>query len=507
MRDAAIERLSKIISDTPTKDDGSGDKSRKPLFEMHIGLAEGWFSLVLLAIVVYSTIWCVQAVGWVDHLGVLSLTTGLGLIAGLFAAKQRRFPRLLSHVLTVVFGILLAFWQTASAFYQGSSTAFVNGIQHWIAAVSVGGTGDVDAIFFFFIVALSFILAYTSAWLVYRTRSPWLMIVANAVVLLINLSNVSDGYIVFLVIFLIASLLLLLRFNLYESMRRWKRQGLRYAEDLGWDVMQAGALISVGILIFSWILPGSYINPVISQVWNLSSNPWMQIQNTWDRVISVTGGSNPANRGNFRDTMSLGGNPNLTNEVVFNVQFADNQDNNQYLASLSYDTYNGNTWTVSPVDTGAVKANEPFPSSADATHAVVQKVSVVNPPGEQSPYLLVASEIVSVNLPAQLQTHQASAKVDWQGQNGYLVYGQSYTITSSVSSADEQMLRSIPMPVDAQQIPANFDEASVPVTYYYPAVVSTYTQLPKLDPRIAVMAKEITRDKTTMYDKAVALEP
>src|SRR6266487_2181670 len=81
MRDAAIERLSKIISDTPTKDDGSGDKSRKPLFEMHIGLAEGWFSLVLLAIVVYSTIWCVQAVGWVDHLGVLSLTTGLGLIA------------------------------------------------------------------------------------------------------------------------------------------------------------------------------------------------------------------------------------------------------------------------------------------------------------------------------------------------------------------------------------------------------------------------------------------
>jgi Transglutaminase-like superfamily/TgpA N-terminal domain/Domain of unknown function (DUF4129) len=504
MRDAAIERLAKIISDTD--DDGSGKKSRKPLLEIHIGLAEGWFSLVLLAIVSYSTIWCVQAVGWVDHLGVLSLTTALGLLVGVLAAKYYRFPRWLLHSAALVLSLLLAFWQTVDSFYAGRVDNFINGVQHWLSSVTIGGTGDVDAIFFFFIVALSFILAYTSAWLVYRTRAPWLMVVANAVVLLLNLSNVSDGYIIFLIVFLIASLLLLLRFNLYESMRRWKRQGLRYAEDLGWDVMQAGALISIGILIFSWILPGSYINPTISQFWSLNSNPWTQIQNTWDRVISVSGGSNPANRGNFRDSLSLGGNPNLTNEVVFNVQFANSQDNEQYLTSLSYDTYDGAAWTVGPVDTGAIKANQAFSSGADMTHTVVQKISVVNPPGEQNPYLLGASDIVSVNLPAKVQTNQASSKIDWQGQNGYLVAGQSYTVTSNASSADEQTLRSVPMPADAPQFPAGYEGSAVPVTYYYPAVVDTYTQLPKLDPRIVALAKSLTRGKTTMYDKVVALE-
>jgi Transglutaminase-like superfamily/TgpA N-terminal domain/Domain of unknown function (DUF4129) len=504
MRDASIERLAKIISDT--RDDGSGKKSRKPLLAIHLGLAEGWFSLVLLAIVSYSTIWCVQAVGWVDHLGVLSLTTALGLLAGVLAAKQYRFSRWLLHITAFVLSLLLAFWQTVDSFYAGRVANFINGVQHWLSSVTIGGTGDVDAIFFFFIVALSFILAYTSAWLVYRTRAPWLMIVANAVVLLINLSNVSDGYIIFLIVFLIASLLLLLRFNLYESMRRWKRQGLRYAEDLGWDVMQAGALISIGILIFSWILPGSYMNPTVSQLWNLSSNPWTQIQNTWNRVISTSGGSNPANRGNFRDSLSLGGNPNLTNEVVFNVQFANSQDNTQYITSLSYDTYNGAAWTVGPVDTGAIKANQAFSSGADMTHVVMQKISVVNPPGEQSPYLLGASDIVSVNLPAKVQTNQASSKIDWQGQNGYLVAGQNYTVTSNVSSADEQTLRSVPMPADAPQFPAGYEGSAVPVTYYYPAVVDTYTQLPKLDPRIIALAKSLTRGKTTMYDKVVALE-
>ncbi|HEV2656845.1 MAG TPA: hypothetical protein VGT82_17895, partial [Ktedonobacteraceae bacterium] len=152
MRDAAIERLAKIISDT--NDDGSGKKSRKSLLAIHLGLAEGWFSLVLLAIVSYSTIWCVQAVGWVDHLGVLSLTTGLGLFAGVLAAKYYRFPRWLLHSAALVLSLLLAFWQTVNSFYGGRVDNFINGVQHWLSSVTIGGTGDVDAIFFFFIVAL-----------------------------------------------------------------------------------------------------------------------------------------------------------------------------------------------------------------------------------------------------------------------------------------------------------------------------------------------------------------
>ncbi len=253
MRDAAVERLVKIISEKNDDDSGGkGFRSRRPL-EVHIGLAEGWFSLFLVAIVVYSAIWCVQSAGWVEHLNILTLTTALGLIGGVLAAKQQRFSRLLIHCSAIGFGLLLAFWQTAGAFYAGSTAEFVRALQSWFVTITHNGSTSDDSIFLFFIVTLGFILAYTSAWLVYRTRSPWLMIVANAVVLLINLSNVDAGYTIFLVVFLIAALLLLLRFNLYESVKRWQRQGLRYADDIGWDVMQAGALLSIGILIFSWL--------------------------------------------------------------------------------------------------------------------------------------------------------------------------------------------------------------------------------------------------------------
>src|SRR5215471_1923578 len=92
MQDTAVERLSKIIAEPPPGG-GPGKNRRVPSglgFHLHLALAEGWFSLFLLATVVFSTIWCVEAAGWVEHLNILSLTTLVGLIAGVLAAKQRR---------------------------------------------------------------------------------------------------------------------------------------------------------------------------------------------------------------------------------------------------------------------------------------------------------------------------------------------------------------------------------------------------------------------------------
>ena len=506
MRDAAIERLSKIISDTPQKSDrGKGLQSHRPPFEIHLGLAEGWLSLFLLAAVVYSTIWSVQVAAWVEHLSILSLTTALGLIIGVIAAKQRNLSRLLIHSVVVIFGLLLSFWQTAGAFYNGSTVALAHGMSRWFQVAVSGGTVNDDSIFLFFIVFVGFLLAYMSAWLVYRTRAPWLMIVANATVLLINLSNVDAGYIVFLIVFLIASLLLLLRFNLYESVRRWRKQGLRYADDIGWDVMQAGALISIGILILSWVLPWGYTDASAAQIWTADNNPWVQLQNNWNRLFSVDGASNPLNHGNFRDTLILAGNPNLTHDPVLSLQ-TDGSDA-QYLAYLSYDTYTKREWIVSPTSKLSLKANVPMSSTSVETHPLKQTIKILNPPGEQAPYILGASSISSMSLPANvLVNKQNDNVVAWLGLSGNLAAGTKYTVVSSVSSADIATLRSVPMPQNAPHYSGNFD-GPLPPTYFDPSVLQTYLQQPTdLDPAIASLAQHITANAPTMYDKAVALE-
>src|SRR6266571_2228392 len=402
MRDAAVERLSNIISDRRPDGRGGGNgkngQPRKPIFRVHISLDEGWFSLFLLATVVYTTIWCVQAADWVDHLSVLTLTTLIGLITGVVAAKQQRLPRLAVHLMVVLLALLLAYWQTADAFYGGNVSALTNGMQKWFVTVVAGGVGEDDSIFLFLITALGFLLAYTSAWLLYRTRSPWLLI-------------------------------------------------LRYADDLGWDVMQAGALISIGILIFSWFLPWGYTNDTASQIWNASANPVVQFEDIWNRAISLSGGGNPSNHGNFRDTLVLAGNPNLNNDVVFTVQSA---DPSQYLASLNYDTYDGRSWGNSPTYNIPLQANQTIPSESTVVHSVAQQINVVSPPGEQFSYLFGASQISSVNQPSvAVGSNSSSSLIGVLAKNGKLTAGERYTITSYISSADENSLRTIPMPTDS----------------------------------------------------------
>ncbi len=510
MRDASVERLAKIISDQPKYNpDYKESRSSNARREIHIGLAEGWFSLILLAIVIYSTVWSVQAAGWVDHLNILTLTTGLGLVIGVVAAKQKYVPHLVMHLATLGFGLLLSFWQTTGAFYQGSGNALIVAIQHWLSTAFTGGAGNDDSIFLFFILLLGFVLAYTSAWLVYCTRNPWLMIVANAVVLLINLSSVDPGYIIFLIVFLMASLLLLLRFNLYESVRRWRKQGLRYPDDIGWDVMQAGAIISACILIFSWMLPGTYTNDTAAQIWNSSSNPWQQTENTWNRIISLNGGVNPSNHGNFRDSLALGGNPNLNHDTVFTVQTT---DGSVYFETLSYDTYDKqkSSWSNGPTETMPWKANDPYPPDATvAVHALAQKITIVSPLSEQYPYILGAPDIASYNTGANVMRSKSSGSViAWVGKNGNLGTGTHYTITSYVSSADIPTLRSVPLPANSPQYPPDYDGPANP-NVYTQSIVDTYTKLPSgLDSRILAKTRQIIADAhaTSMYDKVVALE-
>jgi hypothetical protein len=514
MKDATIERLSKILAE-PTSDGGGSNNGRRiPRrlgIHLRISLAEGWLSFFLLAVVVYSTIWSVEAANWVENTNILTLTTLIGLIVGVVAAKQRRISRWFVHILAVGFGLLLAFWQTAGADYNGSIPAFFHSIHQWILLALSGGTSNDDSIFLFFILALGYLLAYSSAWLVYRTRKPWLMVLANAVVLLINLSNIDDGYIVFLVVFLVASLLLLLRFNLYESSTSWKRKGLRSSDDLGWEFMQAGAFLSLGILIFAWILPWGYINDSASQIWSADNNPWVQLENTWIRLVSVEGGVNASNHGNFTDTLVLGGNPNLNNDIVFTVKTSDTNLFDQYLASLSYDTYDGRSgWSLGTMQPLALQANQIAANSSQDLRAVQQSITVVNPPGEQHAYLFGASQIASTNQSAQLLLDKANSSViSWLRPNGKLAAGNKYTVTSYVSAADIKTLQSVPLPVNAPSfIPnPNLPDLEPPVTYYDPATLQTYLQLPKnLDPNIKFLAEQITQQAPTMYDKAVALE-
>jgi hypothetical protein len=498
MHNAAMERLS--------SSDKKNRAKRSLTFAdagLSLHLAEGWLALFLFVLMVYSVIWCIQAAGWVDNLGILSLIALIGLLIGIWSTKQRLLSAPLVYSVAVFIGIALSLWQMMLVFYAGDIVKSMEGVLRWPSLIITGHTNQDPSMYFVALILTGYLLTYISALLLYRWRLPWLLVIVNAIVLLFNLNGMQSSSMIFLVLFLVSALLLLLRFNLYESIQFWERKGLRYADGVSWDIMKAGIWITIGILIFAWLLPGQYLEPQLAQLWT-SSGLMNQVSNTFGQGS----GPNIPSPGSFGNTLVLGGNPNLTNQVVFKVKTSDEQP--QYLAFITYNSYN-HGWSISDVSAKyQIDANTVLAADSQDTHTVQQNVEVVTPPREEQPYLIGASDVVEMSLSANILDGDGGI-VAWLG-NTDLKAGSTYTATSLVSSADVASLEDIPMPADAPAYtPSPNTDVPAPIEYYVPSVVRDFTQIPdylKENKQILTLAQKIVNDAgaKTMYDKVSAIE-
>src|SRR5262249_45820512 len=162
----------------------------------------------------------------------------------------------------------------------------------------------------------------------------WLASLANGVVLLINLNFATDEKaIAYLVVFLMATLLLLVRFTLSENTRAWRARGLRYSPDLSWDFMQAGAIFAVIVLLLAYLLPVGSSNASILSYWNSPDNPWQKIQTAWQLLFngltSNKGGGSTF--GFFGSGLQLKGSVTLPDTIFLRYKPIGINDPTQYL--------------------------------------------------------------------------------------------------------------------------------------------------------------------------------
>jgi transglutaminase-like putative cysteine protease len=209
-------------------------------------------------------------------------------------------------------------------------------------------------------------------------------------------------------------------------------------------------------------------------------------------------------------SLALDRSPHLNQNIVLLVK---SSAGGQYLAAASFDTYDGRAWSTTAVSSSQLPANKRTVSEGSPVHLVTQQitvVNVVNPAGEQQPYIFGTGQIASVDQPTTLLINKTTGSlVAVLRNNGQrLAAGDQYIVQSYVSSADVQTLRSITLPADTPPLPPNYD-GPLPHNYYNPAILRAYLQHPdNLDPNILRLAQSIVADAhaTTMYDKALALQ-
>jgi hypothetical protein len=461
-------------------------------------LPEGWTTLLLVAGMVMSATWSVTSAKWVDDLHVIETTAVYGLLVGLLLAKSR-FPALVAHLFSLVYGAALVSYlgtRLVPTTFGLRDRLLELGyhMNSWLLNVLQGGHSGDALMFILFLACVVWLMGYVAAWATFRTYRTWWAILPSATVLLINFYWGPPRLLPFLIAYVAFMLLFFIRFNLFCYQQAWAEARVRYDSEIVWDFLRYGLVFTVVVMALAWGAPGAAASEQAADFWSRFSEPWERVQDTWNRLFFSSRYYGQPQPSAFGSVMTLGGTVHLGNRVVMDVVTSAGR----YWRGAVYDEYTGSGWVNTDQETDYLDRFDPdFVIPLFEMRRAITQTYVSYLPGRSE--LLAAAEPMAVDRPIKVRNspimgHLPGERRATEMLNASILYarsqlegGESYSVVSTITAADEESLRS-----------AGTD---------YPSwVTARYLQLPdSLPQRVYDLAKVITQSATNPYDQAVAL--
>ena len=490
-------------------------------------LREGWVTVICLVLMGLCVSWAYQSAAWVEGMAILQAVVLLGTLLGILLAKSR-LPGRLALPLSLLAGWTWAAYLTAqvlSRFARIPQEEAVIQLSEFLRDLVLvpfteGATAD-NHVFLFLLALMSWLLAHYAAWFVFRRQQVWWAIILWGAMLLINMTYAPDNLTVYLIIFLLAALMMVVRANLALYEEDWRRTHVNYSPDLISSFLRAGLMISLIAILLAWVAPVALASRPLQPFWDKIGEPWRRLQEESTRIFQNLNYQNEPPLIALGDRrMWFGGPVSLEDVPVADVE----AEAGRYWRVMVFHEYTGDGWASSDPDIVLIGANEQDLDSPtldlrfDMTQTVTvfrdwptiepliaaaqplrselplrASVTFLNQPLLESEYrsgtawVPTPSEPDSVE-PSPSPPPQAPSDPSAIYSRLTLFAGDSYTVTSSLTEVDRDSLR----------------EAG---TDYPDTVVPRYLQLPdSLPERVGALAQQLTEGIDTPYDKAKAIE-
>lgn len=463
-----------------------------------LNLHEGWVAGILLAIMLVTVTASVSNANWTDGLWQATWAALGGMFFGMLVARVR-VNGLVGFLLASIVGAAFVMWLVRNyvnappdANWNEYVVLIQDRIDQWLMRVLAGGLGTDAFVFLCIMCAVSWFIGYFGAWIVFRHHQPWGAILPTDAALLINTFYAPPQSGVYLMLFLLASLLLLVRTTLLNRQVTWATSAIRFANDIGLDFLVYGVVFSALIILLAWMIPPTMPGPAwFGFITDRVRAPWQDFQDTMTRSFStLRGSSNAAPTTYFGNSAAMREPIRLGNREVFQVDAAAGQ----YWRAVVFDKYTGNGWTATADQSAELETADPRWKNLpmEERRIVTQTVEVRLPTDN---LVIAASQPLQVNQPVNARflvgrTDDGQTFLDIQSVRlkNAVELGDKYIVRSSVSAADEASLRS----------------ASNAYPFY---IRRMYLDVPATVPRrVRELTLQITANAKNDYDKARAIE-
>lgn len=322
---------------------------------------EGWGTIVLHAALLVFMAESIARIERSDRVSILiPLALGGGAL-GFVLAKARTFD-LLAHLTALVFGITAALLATCYHYgdFGGGWREALDNIEtrseRFIDAFAQSKPLDDDLLVATIGITL-WLVAYCSAWMLYRRRWLGPAVMLPGFVILTSLGLDRDASANPVYAYLAVAMVLAARHFAFRRQQDWQRLRLAPPPALPGRFLQSGILVAVIALAIGITLPVEAPDDVIDNVSQHATRGWEQLQKQWERLpLTKRDGDGAGNYAEFPDEFKIGSPIDLSDDPVAILQ--SNSGQSEYLAARRYNVYDGHSW-LSDVD-----ATFRFPSDA-----------------------------------------------------------------------------------------------------------------------------------------------
>ena len=297
--------------------------------------------------------------GW-DHLIIeLPLLAGLGMVSGTVLARSKVIDTL-AHGVSLVIGLAVTYLLILGQVTDFGETRWQRvkplfwHIRDWYLGDSLAQQKNDAIVISLMLGLLTWMLAYLSAWVLFRRGWLLFALLFPAIPLLANFGYAPDPDARWLAFFLLLAVPLAARHHLYRKQVMWSRLHMAGPRTLGLRFLSIGAVLALLTTSAGWNAPESLshdaLNPLFSQM-GKKIEAARQTADEWiEEKVSGTG-DEPLESGaaysDFQSSFSIGGGVNLTNQPEVLVE----SDTPEYLVAQHYNVYSGRGWSSDVTDT------------------------------------------------------------------------------------------------------------------------------------------------------------
>ncbi|HEU0116885.1 MAG TPA: transglutaminase domain-containing protein, partial [Thermomicrobiales bacterium] len=327
----------------------TADRAAEPRFRL--APAEGWLTLFLHAVILVAAALTVGRAPMAPPRADLIVLTLGGLLCGLLLAKVRA-PDLLAHALSFFVGAAVAMTLTAEHLTaigsrrQRLEFLFAQ-LGDWQQSIVSGQPIDDPRLFAIVLGLTVWLVAYTSAWVLYRRGWLATAVILPAAIATINLGYMPGGGTGPLLVIVAAGCVLAARHALFQREQRWRRRRMPIPARLPWGFLVAGVNLALVTALIGWTLPLSARDQVFDAAWEKLQPPVEAVNERWQDLMTRLGATSDGggSYASFGDQFRLGGALSLSDDPVMVLRT--NLPDGAYLAGHRYDEYTGSGWRSS----------------------------------------------------------------------------------------------------------------------------------------------------------------